>query len=639
MFILTVSEKGGQQSTFEFDKTKVSIGRMKGNDIVLPKGNVSKRHSKIVLQANVFSISDAGSTNGTFVNGRRIQGEQIITNSDKIYIGDFILQLETAKSIPPTPPSAPTASQPNVGSGFNPNPTPANQDWPESGLKNTIPAKDADPIYIQNAMNTDSSTGEPSLAPPVAPSVPPVAPLAPPPFKPAPPTPIEPSAPAVGVPDQSELEGIGNVSSVALNFDAGLENLKPESPRNIPIFVDPLEDNFDEDFQKLHIDLVAKLFKDIKLAELPKKYPPKKSDVTKYTTAVTNILNDANVGKDEEALKQVLLAECIGLGPIEALLDDSEVIEIFVHRYDQVFVRKSGNLIRYAFCFGAPEFLELAATRLLGKLKGPIQQVTFDDGTQVSVSLPPLTDGPVIAVSKPREIKCSFDDLVANKTVSSSAATFLQNAVAAGKSILVTGPQKSGRTTLIAALAAELRSGFRTIAIEDASNLALPEFTIRFKNDPTTTFNPVEAALQMHPDRIILDPCNTKNSYAWVNAISSGTAGSIASVFGTTTSDALGRLESMVLLGENRLSPRGVREQISRAVDVVIVLNRTENGSKIQQISEVSGVDFDSFRTHDVFSYRSSGKSGGLHPTGYVPSFYEDLKHSGFDVDFNIFRE
>ena len=39
MYTITVSEKGGQQSTFEFNKPEITIGRMKGNDIVLPKGN------------------------------------------------------------------------------------------------------------------------------------------------------------------------------------------------------------------------------------------------------------------------------------------------------------------------------------------------------------------------------------------------------------------------------------------------------------------------------------------------------------------------------------------------------------------------------------------------------------------------
>jgi pilus assembly protein CpaF len=50
MFAIVVNEKGGEQKRLEFDKPEVTIGRVQGNDIILPKGNVSKRHSRIVLK-------------------------------------------------------------------------------------------------------------------------------------------------------------------------------------------------------------------------------------------------------------------------------------------------------------------------------------------------------------------------------------------------------------------------------------------------------------------------------------------------------------------------------------------------------------------------------------------------------------
>src|SRR3982074_2174107 len=72
MFAITVSEKGGETKRLEFDKPEVTIGRVQGNDIVLPKGNVSKRHARIVLKDGKFIIVDLKSTNGTYVNGRKI---------------------------------------------------------------------------------------------------------------------------------------------------------------------------------------------------------------------------------------------------------------------------------------------------------------------------------------------------------------------------------------------------------------------------------------------------------------------------------------------------------------------------------------------------------------------------------------
>ena len=82
MFSVTITEKGGPQTTSRFDKNEVTIGRVKGNDIVLPKGNVSKRHSRIVVKDGKFIIVDLKSTNGTYVNGRKISAPQVIKETD-----------------------------------------------------------------------------------------------------------------------------------------------------------------------------------------------------------------------------------------------------------------------------------------------------------------------------------------------------------------------------------------------------------------------------------------------------------------------------------------------------------------------------------------------------------------------------
>src|SRR5690349_9199502 len=110
MFAIVVNEKGGEQKRLEFDKPEVTIGRVQGNDIILPKGNVSKRHSRIVLKDGKFIIVDLKSTNGTYVNGRKITSPLVIKSTDKIYIGDFILAVEDAEGASVTAGASPAAS-------------------------------------------------------------------------------------------------------------------------------------------------------------------------------------------------------------------------------------------------------------------------------------------------------------------------------------------------------------------------------------------------------------------------------------------------------------------------------------------------------------------------------------------------
>jgi pilus assembly protein CpaF len=108
----------------------VTIGRVPGNDVVLPKGNVSKRHSRIVLKDNRFIVVDLKSTNGTYVNGRKITSPLVVKEGDKIYVGDFILTLEgdSAAAMPSSmkPPSLmPDLAEPDSEPGSHPSSVPS----------------------------------------------------------------------------------------------------------------------------------------------------------------------------------------------------------------------------------------------------------------------------------------------------------------------------------------------------------------------------------------------------------------------------------------------------------------------------------------------------------------------------------
>ncbi|MDB4929902.1 MAG: domain containing protein [Myxococcaceae bacterium] len=94
MLTLNVTEKGGTPKRMEFDKDEVTVGRVPGNDIVLPKGNVSKRHSQVFCREGRFFVADLKSTNGTYLNGRRITTPSVIRPGDKIYIGDFVVTVD-----------------------------------------------------------------------------------------------------------------------------------------------------------------------------------------------------------------------------------------------------------------------------------------------------------------------------------------------------------------------------------------------------------------------------------------------------------------------------------------------------------------------------------------------------------------
>jgi pilus assembly protein CpaF len=96
MYAVVITDEGGVRRKLDFSKPELTVGRVQGNDIVLAKRNVSKQHARLTLKDDQAVVMDLNSTNGTWVNGRKITSPHPLKQGDKIYIADFILTLEPA---------------------------------------------------------------------------------------------------------------------------------------------------------------------------------------------------------------------------------------------------------------------------------------------------------------------------------------------------------------------------------------------------------------------------------------------------------------------------------------------------------------------------------------------------------------
>jgi pilus assembly protein CpaF len=91
---VVVHEKGGRTQRFNFDGDLFAVGREEDNDLVLDRVNISKHHLRFRRRDGLVEVVDLGSTNGTYVNGRRVEQPRAIRRSDRIYVGDYILMVE-----------------------------------------------------------------------------------------------------------------------------------------------------------------------------------------------------------------------------------------------------------------------------------------------------------------------------------------------------------------------------------------------------------------------------------------------------------------------------------------------------------------------------------------------------------------
>lgn len=93
MIKVAVLDNTGQLRAFTFNQTEITIGRVEGNDIVLPDSNISKRHTRLMLKGERCMVIDLKSTNGTYVNGKQVTAPQALREGDTIHISDFVLAL------------------------------------------------------------------------------------------------------------------------------------------------------------------------------------------------------------------------------------------------------------------------------------------------------------------------------------------------------------------------------------------------------------------------------------------------------------------------------------------------------------------------------------------------------------------
>lgn len=154
----------------------------------------------------------------------------------------------------------------------------------------------------------------------------------------------------------------------------------------------------------------------------------------------------------------------------------------------------------------------------------------------------------------------------------------------------------------------------------------------------------------MRPDRIVVGECRGAEALDMLQAMNTGHEGSLTTLHANTPRDGLARLETMVLMAGMDLPLVAIREQISSAVHMVVQQTRFACGSrKVTSITELTGMESGKIQLQEIFKYVSKGYGGGNglgtnKVQGYftacdmVPTFYDELRSVGSDLDMDIFK-
>jgi pilus assembly protein CpaF len=361
---------------------------------------------------------------------------------------------------------------------------------------------------------------------------------------------------------------------------------------------------------------------------------------------------------DRLRLQDALLAELIGYGPIQDVLNDDDVSEVMVNGPKQVWVERSGRLYLTDLTFTDADHVVRIIQRIVAPLgrrcdeSSPMVDARLPDGSRVNAIIPPLSlVGPALTIRRFRRVPYGPTELLENGTVSEEALQFLAACVTGRLNIVVSGGSGAGKTTLLNTLSNFISEEERIVSIEDAAELQLQQMhvlTLETRPPNAEGNGEVSArelfrnALRMRPDRVIIGECRGREALEMLQAMNTGHDGSLTTIHANGPRDALARIETMVLMSGAELPLRAIREQIVSAIDLVLSVERMPGGARrVTQISEVRGLESDVITMQDIFALetRAAGErnSAQLRPTGIRPSFADRLEERGIELPAGMF--
>ena len=156
----------------------------------------------------------------------------------------------------------------------------------------------------------------------------------------------------------------------------------------------------------------------------------------------------------------------------------------------------------------------------------------------------------------------------------------------------------------------------------------------------------VRNSLRMRPERIVIGEVRAAEAFDMLQAMNTGHDGSLATIHANSPRDSLTRIENMISMTGFNLPVKAMRSQIASAINIVIQVDRLEDGKrKLVSLQEIQGMEGDIITMSEIFKFRRESVDvdgnviGEIVPTGVVPKFYEHLKRRGYDLELQVFND
>ncbi len=578
---------------------EISIGRSQGNDIILGSKTVSRRHATLkVMGDRVLLVNQ--SANGCMVNGERVDRVREMRVGEQAQIDIYLVSVEDSNA----PQAAPSQSAPVARSFQDSAPVPVQAAPPKAA---TPPAARKNP---RSAGGRDMGTRDMKSTDP------------------------EDVRAYLGFlhPDNQPEEPRINLTG------ASVDPLPREKRQELVRFKSQLHEELKE-----RLDLHSFEITDYASPRVVRQV----SEKLKELLQMNGSLIPPPFTRD--MVFKELMDEVCGLGPIEDLIKHRKVSEVMVVDRDHIYAEMAGKLVLTDRFFNDEKSMMTVIERIViprGRRideSTPLVDTRLADGSRVNAVIPPLAlKDPCLTIRKFPEDRLGIGDLVRFQSLTPEMGKFLARAVRGRKNVIISGGTGSGKTTLLNILSSFIGPTERVVTIEDAAELQLQQdHVVSLETKPANLEGSgaieirdlVKNALRMRPDRIVVGECRGGEALDMLQAMNTGHDGSMTTVHSNSPTEAISRIETLVLMSGMDLPTRAIREQIANSVNLIVQQTRFSDGSRrITYISEVIGIDDDGFvLIEDIYRYKQTGvdeknKVMGYHlASGYLPSFVQEF--------------
>jgi len=351
-----------------------------------------------------------------------------------------------------------------------------------------------------------------------------------------------------------------------------------------------------------------------------------------------------------------------GLGILEAILINEEITEIMINGPKNIFIEKSGRVVRLDRNFGDDEESFVQLRKVIHRIvdmcgrevneASPIVDARLKDGSRVNIVLSPIAmDGDTVTIRKFSKKPMSIERLIAYGSITQDIADKLNLLVRAKYNIFIAGGTGSGKTTFLNALSNYIPHDERVITIEDSAELQITgvDNLVRLETKQAnaegkgaiTIKDLIKSSLRMRPERIVVGEVRGEEALDMLQAMNTGHDGSLSTGHANSAKDMLSRLETMVLQGAAGLPLDAVRRQIGSALDIIVHLSRMRDHSrKVVEIVEVLGYEKGEIILNPLYVFQEDEKStlekvsGSLVRTKNKMQNIQKLQQAGIYIEF-----